>query len=112
MGVSYRNICYDTAAQAQAAVCGNYSFISTDSTGKPVVSTCTSYTASAITETVKIGTGTPVTYSQVMPAFPTCSHTGGPTLALEYFALGLGFLAVIWAAKAIMNIFRGRHEVA
>lgn len=112
MGVSYRNICYDTAAQAQAAVCGNYSFISSDSTGKPVVSTCTSYTSSTITETVKIGTGTPVIYSQVMPSFPACSHSGGPIMALEYFGVGLGFLAVIWAAKSLIFIFRGRHEVA
>lgn len=112
MGVSYRNICYDTAVQAQAAVCGNLAYVTSDSAGKPVVSVCTAYTATTLTQSVKIGTTTPVSYSQVMPAFPQCTFTGGPSLALEYFALGLGFLAVIWAAKAIMNIFRGRHEVA
>lgn len=111
MGFSYRNICYDTVVQAQDAVCGNYSYISSDSTGKPVVSVCTATTATSVTQNIKVGTTAAVNYTQVMPSFPSCNFTGGATLALDYFALALGFLAVIWASKAIMNIFRGRHEV-
>ena len=111
MGFSYRNICYDTVVQAQDAVCGNYSYVTSDATGKPVVSVCSGVTSTTVTQYVKVGTTAAVNYTQVMPAFPACGFTGGATLALDYFSLALGFLAVIWASKAIMNIFRGRHEV-
>lgn len=50
------------------------------------------------------------TYAAPWPPEIPCEYEGGVGLALEYFALILGFLVITWAGARVKSYFWGKHE--
>lgn len=111
MGFAYQGVCHNTAPQAQAQFCQKLTMTGLTSTGTIVSTACASTTATTVTVNRLNGTTTS-THVITNAPFLNCTYDGGASLSLEYFALALGFVAVIAAAKAIVNVFRGRTDFA
>ena len=111
MGLAFQGICHNTVGLAQASFCQAMSMSDIDSKGQIVITTCRAMTATGVTVDTLIGT-VASTRTINYPTFLTCTYDGGAALSLQYFAIALGFLALIAAGKAILNIFRGRTDVA
>lgn len=111
MGYSFKGICHSTVEPAQAAFCESLTTSGLNSQGALVVASCTSVQPPYVNVSVVNG-GVSSTVQLDIPQFLPCSHDGGINLSLDYFVLGLGFLALIAAGKQVLNIFRGRTDVA
>ena len=111
MGFSHKGICHKTIEPAQAAFCESLTMTSINAQGGLVASSCASVAPPVVN--VNLLNGTVASTAQIpIPAFLACEHSGGIDLTLDYFGVALGFIAVIAASKAVINIFRGRVDVA
>lgn len=111
MGYSFKGVCHTTLEPAQAAFCESLTMSSINSNGGLVVYSCASVVPPVVN--LNILNGNVASEMKVLlPEFLSCEHDGGVNLSLEYFVIALGFLAVVAASKAVLNIFRGRTDVA
>ena len=111
MGYSFKGVCHTTVEPAQAAFCESLTTSGLNSQGALVVASCMAVEPPYAK--VKIVNGGVASIVQLdIPQFLPCNHDGGINLSLEYFVIGLGLLAVIAASKQVLNIFRGRTDVA
>lgn len=111
MGYSFKGVCHTAIEPAQAAFCESLSTSGLNSQGALVVASCAAVEPPFVK--VKLVNGGVASVVQLdIPQFLPCEHDGGVNLSLEYFGLALGFLALIACAKQILNIFRGRTDVA
>lgn len=111
MGFSYKGVCHSSVQPAQAAFCESLTMTSINAQGGLVVASCASVVPPSVNVNVLNGSVSS-TLQLTIPEFLPCEHSGGVDLSLEYFAVALGFLAVVAASKAVLNIFRGRTDVA
>lgn len=111
MGFSFRGICHTKIEAAETAFCQSLSLSSMNGLGQIQSSTCLGVVAPNVNIRVDHG-GTKTDTLIAIPPFQACDHDGGVSYSLEYFVIALGFLALIAASKAILNIFRGRSDVA
>lgn len=111
MGYSFRGICHTLKIEADTAFCESLTISGLQSNGAFMSQSCESLTDTTATISKILDT---VTSSQTvaLPSYLVCAHDGGSSLALEYFGLGIGLLAVIFAAKRIQHIFTGRTDHA
>lgn len=111
MGYSFKGVCHSTLQPAQAAFCESLTLSSINSQGGLVVASCASIQPPNVL--VNVLNGNIASSVQVpIPPFSACDHDGGINLSFDYFVVALGFLALIAASKAVLNIFRGRSDVA
>lgn len=111
MGYSFKGVCHTTIQPAQAAFCESLTLSSINAQGGLVVASCASVAPPYVNVNVLNG-GVASTVQLSMPEFLPCQHDGGVNLSLDYFIIALGFLAVVASSKAVLNIFRGRSDVA
>ncbi len=110
MGYSHKGICYPTEQQAETAYCESWTQTGLSSTGDLISSRCTGVSGGVAT-VERLNGATIATVNVPAPTFAPCEHDGGVSMALDYWYLALGFCAVLWGAKQLHNLFRGRHEV-
>lgn len=111
MGYSYKGICHTTIEPAQVAFCQSLTMTSINSQGGVVASSCVSVAPPVVNINLVNG-GLSSSLQMPIPEFLPCQHDGGVNLSLDYFVIALGFLAIVAASKAVLNIFRGRVDVA
>lgn len=111
MGFSFKGVCHTTIEPAQAAFCQSLSMSSINAQGGLVVASCSSV-APPLVNVQLLNGGVSSTVQVSIPEFLPCAHDGGVNLSLDYFVLALGFLAIVGASKSVLNIFRGRTDVA
>lgn len=115
MGFQHKNICYPTLPAAKQAACtsatqtwGNGASVMTaDCTTGNFTSTSSVYVVRRCTN----GTAC-VSANTFYPAFQACTFDGSNNNPIEYFSMFLAVFVIVIAAKTVLNIFRGRHEVA
>jgi hypothetical protein len=110
MPYSYKAVCYTQIADAQKAACQSMTMNTITGSGELAYSSCTSFTSSGMQVLLTVGKKT-TSSTESMPTFQPCTYDGGVSLIGDYFALGLGVLAIVWAAKRVVSLFTGRIDV-
>ena len=111
MGYSFKGVCHTTEQAAQVSFCQSLTASSLSASGQVQHSACIGVVPPNVN--VRIDNGVTKTDAVILiPPLLSCEHDGGINLSFDYFVVALGFLALIAASKAVLNIFRGRSDVA
>ncbi|MFM2276398.1 MAG: hypothetical protein RL211_2270 [Pseudomonadota bacterium] len=115
MGYQVKNVCYPTLELAKLNHCAQASYSYGSGTANySYYCRSTAFAAANTTYAMcrSLNGGACVNTNIAYPTFQPCSYDGSNNNPLEYFGLFLAVFVIVIAAKTVLNIFRGRHEVA
>ena len=115
MGYQVKQVCYPTLQLAKQNFCANAGYGYGSTTSNYVYNcTSTAFEAANTTYTMcrTLNAGACTNVNIAYPTFTPCTYDGTNNNPLEYFGLYLAVFVIVIAAKFVMNLFRGRQEVA
>lgn len=111
MPFAYQGVCHTLQSSANNAFCQSMTTTGFNSSGQVVMFNCTAINATGITVTKLINTTTS-TQAVPFPAYMSCNWDGGISMSQDYFLKGIGFLAILFAAKHLQTLLKGRSDHA
>lgn len=111
MPFAYQGVCHTLQSSANNAFCQSMTLNGLTTTGDVVAQTCTAVTATGITLSRLVKTTT-TAQTVAFPPYLACNWDGGVSMSQDYFLKGIGFLAVLFAAKHLQTLLKGRSDHA
>ncbi|MDO5625732.1 MAG: hypothetical protein Q4G71_13710 [Pseudomonadota bacterium] len=111
MSALYQGICYPSNAEAKQAACSAISARWGDGASIYTVE-CTSSSGPTMNICKRQDGGVCQIITQDYPDFPSCEHSGGTDMAMDWLYLVLPLMAALWGLKRLMRIFDTNREDA
>lgn len=109
MGALFKGVCYPDLAEAQTQACSS-AFFSFGSGADVYTSQCAGLSGGLLHMQRLTNGAVTSSYSQALPTLPDCSYHGGVDMALEFFAVALALLVVVWCARRLVLVFWKNHD--
>ena len=104
-GVLFNGVCYPTEQHARTAACSEYRFHYGDAQGNFYTLECTHDDFGDMQVCKRTNNQACVFYHFRWPYFLECDYHGGTDFAVEWLAIVLPVMAVLWGLKRLISIF-------
>lgn len=112
MGSLYKSVCYPDYQLVKDQACASFGFTWADAGSSVNTASCdVASLASPSMSVLKFRSGVQV--DQFLTPWPSdnpCQFSGASEFALEWFAIVISLLVVVWGGKLIVKLFDSHHD--
>ena len=111
MGFLYKGACFPTVEQARAEQCAQSGSVWGSTTSAYTIEcTNTAFNTATMNMCRRLNGAACTSYTQPFQTYPSCTHDGSVTTAIDYFGAFLGVMTILYVGSRLKNYFWGKHE--